>query len=326
MSEAQKTEEISQEPDFDIEALQANIDNTLIDEPEEEVVVDEDLVVEPVDKEIIEEPFDIDAAINSGEHVNLSDKVTQEQAEEAAKGRGWNEEGTDKYGHKISAIEFLERSSFFRKNDLLKGDIDEVNKKVTKLLEQNQQIAQKSINDKKKMLDDFEAEKTRILSEDFLDSDGINRLKEVDAGIAENTTESQPTANNEQIIEDYETAKVEFVKDNDWYQKDYKMTQLADDVGTKYAKDYYEEHNVLPAPEATFKAALDAVNEKYPAKEKEVVKKATRVASGNRVVTQTNKPKKKTLADLPEDQRALAAEVMEATGQTEADYLSTYNF
>ena len=40
MSEAQVEEmqEISQEADFDIEALQANIDNTLIDEPDESYV------------------------------------------------------------------------------------------------------------------------------------------------------------------------------------------------------------------------------------------------------------------------------------------------
>lgn len=317
MSDPQKEE---QDNVINIEALQTNIDEAINEDLEE--VVEE--VIEVKTEQVAEvepEPFDIDAAINSGEHVNLSDKVTPEQAEEAAASRGWNPDGKDKYGHQISAVEFLERSSFFKKNDLLKGDIDEVKEQLKKVLVHNQQIAKKAVEDKNRMLADFKAEKEKLLGEDFLDGDGIARLKEIDNGIEDNQSNDV-----NDVAHDYRVEKENFAKENDWYGKDRAKTALADQVGTEYATKYQEENGHLPEPKRLFNHVIEEVNKDFPAETEKQEKRVTKVASAQRVVTQTNKPKKKTFADLPEDQRAIAREVIEATGQTEDDYLGTYKF
>jgi hypothetical protein len=324
MSEEQ-TEEISQKADFDIEALQANLEGVLSEDLEDEVIADDDLVTEPINDEIVEPEFDIDAAINSGEHVNLTEKITPEQAEEAAKARGWNPDGQDKFGHKVSPIEFLERASFFRKNDLLKGDIDKLDTKLNQVLEQNKQIAQKSIEDKRRMAEEFRVEKEKLLSGDFLDEEQIKRVRELDSGIAENTVNEVDTVvDNEQIVKDYSEAKEKFTTDNDWYGKNRAMTALADKVGTEYATDYEAKNGILPSPKDLFEYVLEEVNKDFPEPEK--VKRVNKVSSSNRTVVTQKKTAKKTFADLPEDERAIAREVIEATGQTEEAYLSTYKF
>ncbi len=318
MSEKEEVvEEVIEEPTIDLDALQASIDGD--DEVVEEAAAEGEEVVE----EVVEPEFDINAAINSGEHVNLSDKVTPEQAEAAAAERGWNEEGKDKYGHQISAIEFLERSSFFKKNDLMRGDIDKLNTKLDSVLKQNQQIAQKSIDDKKKLTEDFKAEKEKLLSGEFLDEDGLARVRELDSGIESNQVAAvEPQVDD--IVADYETARDKFKTDNEWYGSNRALTALADKVGTEYAIQYEKENGRLPEPDTLFTYVLDEVKKDMPSQAEPA--RPTRVASANRVVTQTRKPKTKTLLDLPEDQRAVAALVIEATGQTEADYLKTYKF
>jgi hypothetical protein len=322
MSEAQEVEQ-EQEQELDIDALQAHLDG-IINEEEQELESEVEIEQELESEAEVEAKFDIDAAINSGEHVSLTGKITQEEAEESAKSRGWNEDGSDKYGHKISAIEFLERASFFKKNDLLRGDVEKVKEQLGKVLEHNKQIAQKSIEKQKQMKAEFEAEKEKLLSSDFLDEDGIKRVRELDSNIADNTVTESPATDTDQIVNDYEAARDTFKADNEWYGSNRAMTALADKVGTEYAIEYEKTNGHLPKPEDFFEFVLNEVKTDFPDKQEPV--RQTKVAGGNRVVTQTNKPKKKTVADLPEEMRSLAKEVMEATGLSEDEYLSTYKF
>ena len=70
------------------------------------------------------------------EPISLEGKITEEEAREKAIERGWREDGQDKFGHQISAIEFLERAPLFHKMNLMRGDIDEIKQQNKKLIEQ----------------------------------------------------------------------------------------------------------------------------------------------------------------------------------------------
>jgi hypothetical protein len=298
---------------IDVEELEKHINESLEDENLE---ADVDVEEEQTD-------FDIDEALNSAEPIDLTGKISDEDAEAKATERGWSKDGVDKYGHRISAIEFLERTPFFKKMDLMRGDIDRVNKQVEKLAKQNQQIAQKSIEDKKKLVEGFKAEKARILSGDYIDESGINDLKAIDEKIDAIDVEEAPNA-DKQIAEDYDIAKKEFKKANEWYETNRAMTIVADKVGTEWAIDYLNKYGEIPPPEETFNYALEEVKKEFPDLGKP--KRPTRVNSpAGRTTTPTSK-KKVSLSDIPEDARAIALEVMEATGQSEEDYLSTYKF
>jgi hypothetical protein len=313
MSEEQ-IEENSQTDDLDIEALQANIEGIITDEPELE---QEEVIKEPNEPE-----FDLDAALNGTEPVDLTGKISEEDAETKASERGWNKEGVDKYGHRISAVEFLERTPFFKKMDLMRGDIDKAQQQLNKVLEQNQQIAKKAIEDKKTLNEQLKAAKEKLLSQDFLDEEGIKQVKDIDSKIDANVI-TEPES-EDPIVQDYAIAKEEFKNDNDWYGSNRAMTALADKVGTEYAIKYEKDNGHLPDAKEFFKYVIDEVKQDFP--DKPETARQTKVNSGNRVVTNTNKSKKKTLADLPEEAKALAKEVMEATGLTEDDYLKTYKF
>ena len=144
---------MSEEQEIDLEALQDNIDETLIDEPEEL-----DASQETEEQEDAPE-FDLDASLDSFEPITLDGKISEEDAKEKASQRGWREDGKDKYGHQISAIEFLERTPLFHKMELMRGDIDDIKKQNKRLVEQSKLIAKKSVDDKAKMLSEFKAER-----------------------------------------------------------------------------------------------------------------------------------------------------------------------
>ena len=304
------------EDKIDLEALQESIDDSQVDDN-----IDVDQETDNQDDEQQIDDFNLDNALDSFEPIELDGKITDDEATAKAKERGWNENGKDKYGHSVSAIEFLERTPLFHKMDLMRGDITEQNNKINKLLEQNKLIAKKSIDHEAKLVADFKKEKEQLLNQEILDSDDITNLKDIDKKI-ESHTVVEKTVDQGDIAERYEVAKTEFVNSNDWYQTDYAMTTLADNTGLEYAKGYYEKNGVMPEPEETFKVAMDAVKNKFPDMGKP--QRQTRVASRtNRTVTSNRRPKK-TINDLPEDQRAVARMVMEAADLTEDQYLKDY--
>jgi hypothetical protein len=295
--------------EIDLEALQNNIDESQLDTGQE--------IVEKTE----ESEFDLDGALDSYEAIELDGKVTEEDAVTKAKERGWNPEGKDKYGHSVSAIEFLERTPLFHKMDLMRGDIDEIKAQNKRLTEQSKLIAKKAIDDKARLVKEFKEEKEKLLNQELLDGDDISTLKDIDKKIEEHAVE--PIDANA-MAGRYEVAKVDFERDNDWYKTDYAMTTLADETGVAFAQMYFEENGVLPEPEVTFQKSIDAVKDKYPDMGKP--KRQTRVASRtNRTVT-NHRPTKKTISDLPDDQQAVARLVMESAELSEEDYLKTYEW
>jgi len=141
---------------------------------------------------------------------------------------------------------------------------------------------------------------------------------EIDTNIAENSVVE------DDVVVAYEASRNKFKDDNEWYGSNRAMTALADKIGTEYATNYEKKNGFLPDPDDFFDYVLEEVKKDFPDKEERP--KVNKVNSGNRVVTQTKKTKKKTLADLPEDQRAIAQEVIAATGLSEDEYLKNYEF
>jgi len=312
---------------IDLEALEQNIQQSLGEPDDSNLEEAEEVVEETIQgdgqEEEVEETFDLDEALNSDQPIALANKLTEDQAKEEAAKRGWKEDGEDKFGHKISAIEFLERAPLFKKISLMRGDIDEQNKKIQSLAEQSKQIVQKSLDDKKRLNNELQAAKDKLLNAEYLDSDDVAELKKIDSQIESNVTEEDDQ--DEQLADDYTEAKADFVKKNTWYRKDYEMTTRADEIGVTYVTEYQARYGHLPPPEETFNHVLNGIKQEFPEQEKP--RRQTRVASTQNRTVVSKQKKSKTLQDLPEDQRAVAREVIESIpDMTEEDYLKAYIF
>lgn len=292
----------------------------IINEDQEEVIEN---IEENIEEEVIDD-FDIDAALEGTEPVDLAGKISDEDALAKAVERGYNPEGKDKYGHKISAIEFLERTTFFNKQKLMQKDIDRISKQAEKLARDNQKIAKKSIEDRNKLIADFKAEKEKLLSSDYLDQEAIDKVKKIDSDIESVSVDTVSDA-DQQMISDYDEAKLDFKKNNEWYENNRAMTILADKVGTDYANDYLNKYGELPPPNETFDYTLKEVKKDFPDLGKPP--RQTRVNSpANRTVVQRQKPTGKTWEDLPKSVQEAAEMIIASTGDTKAEYLAKYNF
>ena len=177
----------AQEEEFDTETLEKNLQAVIESEQEEETP---EVEAESKSEEAAEiEDFDLDELLNSEQPIALAGVLTDDQAREEAEKRGWTEEGTDRFGHKVSAIEFLERAPFFKKINRMREDIDKQNEKIHSLAEQSKKIAQKSIEEKKRLNDQLKAAKEKLLNAEYLDADDVNKLKDIDRQIDETTVE-----------------------------------------------------------------------------------------------------------------------------------------
>ena len=316
MSEEQEEQ---QEQTIDLDALQKNIDESQNEEVDENLDADQEVITED---DLVNEPeFNLDEALDSFAPISLDGKITHEEAEEKAAERGWRKEGKDKFGHQISAIEFLERTPLFHKMDLMRGDIEKQNNQIKKLAEQSKKIAQKSIEDKAKLVAELKESKEKLMSSELLDSDDIKELKSIDKQIEDNST-VEAADGDQDVINAYDDAKDNFVKGNEWYNSNRAMTTLADTLGKEYAEDYYKENKTLPDPQDLFNYVLDEVKKDFPDMGKP--KRQTRVASNRNRTVANNKAPKKTLSDLPEDQQAIARLVMESAELSEEEYLKSY--
>ena len=304
------------------------------EETEEELEAKEEEQHEEETEEEVE-TFNLDAAINeatdSDQHLDLTDKLTDEQAAEEATKRGWRAEGKDRFGHKLTAVEFLERSPFVNTINKIRDEVKQTKEQLSKVLKQNEQIAKKSIADKKQMVEDFEKEKQELLNGEYLDEDQIKRVKEIDEGIKKAgsvETDQQETEgdeslseNEQKIVNEYANERESFVKANDWYETDYQMTKKANEIYDNYIYTYSERHGYPPIAADAFNHVENQIKREFPDKPK----RTTRVSNTTRRVTTANKVEKKALKDYDEDIQNVAKEVMEATGMSETDYLKTYN-
>lgn len=302
--------------EIDTEALEAEL-KALEDNIETEEIVEE---VEEVE----EAEFDIDAALEGTEPVDLEGRITEDEAKERAIKRGWNENGQDKYGNRITAIEFLERTPFFKKMERMHSDIEAQDKKIRQLAEQSKLIAQKAVDDKTKLVAELKAAKENLLNNEILDQDNIAELKQIDKQIEENQVEEtvETPEQNELAIE-YEEKKLAFIQKNDWYEKDPALAAYADKKGVDYVNNYHQKHGTVPPPDELFSYVEREIEKDYPTK---TPKRNTRVAARNTRTVTNRQSNKKTLNDLPEEMRPVAKMVMESAGLSEEEYLKTYEF
>jgi len=313
-------EEQENNEEFDPAEVENQLKEIISDNPDDEPIETDGDGEEQSEEDIeAEDDFDVDSALDGFEPISLEGKISDDEAREKAIERGWREDGVDKYGHRISAIEFLERAPFFRKFELMRNDIDAVKKQNEKLAEQSKQIAKKAIEDQKKLVEGFKAEKERLLAEDVLDKEDITKLKDLDDKINSTPVEEYEEQDDE-IVERYTQAKEEWASDHEWYGKNRAMTVLADKVGVEFAQSYMEKHGVLPEPEVTFKHVMEEVKKDFPDD-----KPVSRVASRqNRTVANRQIQKKKSITELPEDMQPVAKMVMQSTGMSEEEYMNTY--
>ncbi|MBR9702878.1 hypothetical protein GOV10_02495, partial [Candidatus Woesearchaeota archaeon] len=176
----EETHDETADEEIDLEALQNSIDESQIDDtPEQEETPGEEA------DESSDENFDLDSALDSFEPISLDGKITEDVAIEKATERGWRPDGKDKYGHQISAIEFLERTPLFHKMGLMREDVEDLKKQNKRIIEQNKKIAQSKINSDKKHVEELKAQKEKLLANDELDSEEIAELKDLDKQLEE---------------------------------------------------------------------------------------------------------------------------------------------
>jgi len=300
--------------EIDTEALEAAAIKAL-----EENIEESEEVVEEVEEEI---EFDIDAAIEGTEPVDLEGRITEEEAKEKASARGWNEKGTDKYGNRITAIEFLERTPFFKKIDRMHNDIEIQNKKIRQLAENSKLIAQKAVDDKKALVNELKEAKEKLLDNEILDQDGIQEVRKLDKQIEENQVDDTVDTEQNELAIEYQEKKEAFIQKNDWYKKDPALAAYADKKGMDYVNKYHKDHGTVPPPDELFEYVEKEIEKDYP----KTTKRTTRVAARTTRTVANKQSNKRTLNDIPEDQRAVAKEVMESAGLTVDEYLSNYVF
>lgn len=307
--------------------MNAEVDVDALEKAAQEAISGEEEI-----EEVIEEPgedeFDIDGALEGTDPIELEGRISEDEAKEKASERGWREDGVDRYGNRISAIEFLERTPFFTKIDKMHHDIEAQNEKIRQLAENSKLIAKKAVEDKQKLVAELKETKSKLLDNEVLDQDNILELKKIDKQIEDHSVietdhgESSDEESAELAIE-YEKKLDNFKDKNEWYGKDRALAALADKLALDYVTEFNRENGHVPPPDDMFNHVVGEMKKDYP----DLGKKKTRVAStGRRTVV--NKPvTKKTIDDLPEDQRAVARQVIDSIpDMDEEKYLKTYNF
>ena len=271
----------------------------------------------------IEDEVEVEQEIEQEASQEVEQELTEEQVEEEASKRGWTAEGTDKFGYKLSAQEFLDRKPMFDTIGNLKKKTDTLEDKLNKLTEQNQKIAAKSIEKQQKLMTELEQAKKELLNQDYLDDEGVKNLKDIDekiTSVREDVTEASVSNGNE---DEWDDALLEFTSNNAWYGTNAGLTQAAEVFAKRYTKE-----NKNSTPKDYYGSISQSMMEKFgeqmmfPDKEAKVRK--PNIGSNNNRQPLREVKKSKTLDDIPEDQRAIAREVMESTGINEEEYLKTY--
>jgi len=310
--------------DVDVAEIEKNIKASLDNAPEQgdEPPKEDDVLTDGEEGKV-----NIDDLLDNEDFapISLEGKISDDEAIEKATERGWREDGKDKFGHKISAIEFLERAPLFHKMDLMRGDIKKQQQKIDELVVNSKKIAEGSIKEKERLGKELKTAREALLSTELLDKDDIKELNKIDSQIEANNEDiaTAPPEENTAHKEFLEAKEVFEERNKDWYGKDRAMTALADSLSKDYVTAHHEKHGILPDPADLFRYVMDEIKDDLP---DAPAKRQTRV-NGRSNRTVASKPvAKQTLADLPEDQQAIAREVIASIpDMTEESYLKTYN-
>ena len=200
-------------------------------------------------------------------------------------------------------------------------EIQEIRGKVDTIVEHNKKIAESSVAQKKELLERLKNAKEEALTD--LDPDRIRAIDQQMDSVREDinaseTPDFEPKQPEQTVSPDFEA----FAKENDWANDKESALYSAAEV---MARNYGAANQ---GREITDKELYDhihkGIRELYPHKFVEKTTRPTKIGR-NQHRTPIDPPKKgKSIEDLPEDQRSIAKEVMEATGMTIDEYFKTY--
>lgn len=213
------------------------------------------------------------------------------EAEQKAIEDGWNpdKEAVEADGKKwVSAEEFLERGSLFKKINDYKNKVENLERSMQQLNEHNRKAAEM---ERKKLVKEYESkiaslEKQKIQA---LDEEDHEAVVDIDRQLRE--VELPP-----EIDEEFTTALAAFKKNNDWYDKNVEMQDYADMIGLGYSQKHPH-----ASPEKIFEHVEKETRARFPDRfENQERKKPSAVESDTPV-----KPKSKniTVKDLTQDER-----------------------
>jgi len=301
----------------DIDDVEANVKAAL----EDEVI---EVVADDVVEEAVEETEVVDEVIEDPEPT---------EKEQEAMDLGWRPDGKDRDGNTLSADEYLARKPLFNKIHNLNEKLDDqsrtqdrLQKQIETLSEHNKKIAEAKIKEREAFLDQLKDAKEQALTDL-----NVAQVREIDTQIDQVREEisTQPVFEGNEATPEVSPAAKKFVEENDWYEKDLGLATVADDIGKRLVQEKIKEgikpEDIIQYETEILTKAADEVKALYPHKF-EKKPRQTKVGSNRNRQPITPTETKKTLNDLPEDQRAIAREVMESTGQTEDQYLETYKF
>ena len=249
------------------------------------------------------------------EEITIEPERTQEELD--AIEIGWNPEGKDKDGNTLTAAEFLARKPLFNKIKNMHGKMDEMERLINELRQDNKKIAQASIKEKQELLEELRVAREKAL--DNLDVDEVRNLDKRIENAKEEIKEEPIEPEKPKVSPYYE----DFLKENEWAKDETSSMYLA---AEGLARKYLMTHEIVNGND---KPMFDYIHEQmrkdFPEKFKEQTKRTSKVASSTtRQATNYSSKKTVTLADLPEDEREVVKTMMRATGKTEEEYLKNY--
>jgi len=306
----------------DIDDVEANVKTAL-----EEAVVEDPPADPPVEDPPAEDP-PADPPAEDPPEPEFSEK------EQEAMDLGWRPDGKDRDGNTLSAEEYLARKPLFNKIHNLNEKLDDqsrtqdrLQKQIETLSEHNKKIAEAKIKEREAFLEQLKDAKEQALTDL-----NVAQVREIDTQIDQVREEisTQPVFEGTEATPEVSPAAKKFVEENDWYETDMGLATVADDIGKRLVQEKInagvKPEDILQYETEILNKAADEVKALYPHKFEKPKARQPRVGSNRNRQPIAPVETKKTLNDLPEDQQAIAREVMESTGQTEDQYLETYKF
>lgn len=264
--------------------------------------IKDDVKEEKVDKKV-EQDFVEDNA----DELEAADEPSE--AEKSAMAKGWKPEGVEGKPN-LSAEEFLRNEEFFNKIHKQNKTIKNLEKQLDEMAGQHAKLAEL---ERKKVLDELNAQKKKALAEEDYD-----RVVELDERLAETREEKvetkQPKQEDHTIDPDFYTWQAR----NSWYdqEKNPDLFQEATALGAAYANmtgttgtELYEH------VEATMKRLYPdrlGSGAKNPTAAVETTAKPVRKKAG---------PRKYTKADLNDTQRQVMNRYVRSGVMTESEYI-----
>lgn len=238
--------------------------------------------------------------------------------EQQAAERGWDPDFQgDENKRAISAEEFLDRQKLY--DDLRKRGREnkELRSELETLKANDKKFAKRIYEQAKK---DLQAQKKAAYEEGDTD-----KVVETDERLRELDKEQEEFDKAPQTDNSAQEAFSEWVSKNPWYQNDPDLAAYADGAGPRVAQEHPHlvdtNGNIINHEEFLQKVA-EKTKKAFPDKFKGTTRR--QAVEGDTGNTGGSGKKKYTIKSLPEEERAVAKRVLEATGMKEEDYMKRY--